>query len=494
MLMYGRNDLVALFNVMASFLAIISESRYTQEQLYISLEREALDKEYSTRMDLLFAKTPGGFLRGLKKLLKETTRETTERRACIAYVVCLWLDKHYTYDFNEGKISLYPLVPLGSGKPEVVGPLNNNFRKTKISINPIFCINRKITNRAAWKGINCDLINVAYYEWDGTKTVKNIILPETDLNSKFGKLVVAYAPLTADNTLLDADVFDGYVNEGMRCKGANLKLKADLSLLGKRIYADLISASKYGADVLFMPEMMGTEELCGKNREVIDFIKQASLKAAEEGVKLPAIIVLPSYWNNGSNSATIVSSVGRVLGVQEKYVPFVYFKGRWTEALKERKTKEMLIIHVPYRESLSIIICSEYLKDFTHNWSDVLCHSLGVNHIIVPSYSFGEAAFIKMLTQLNVTGSSVSWGNCCAANESKVKILGGRSIAECDTVEYYKICKCNKAECKAKSCVFVENVNSDEHLSEDKKQGIGIKHIVNEVEINEDEEGGLSEE
>lgn len=497
MITYEREELVAVFNVMASFLAMIRESGFTQEQLFIASERMVLERTYSNYLKSLFTRTPSGFIRGLRIMLKDVSGEEKARRACIAYVVSLWLDKHFTYNSSgKNKISLTPLVPLGSGKQVEIGHLNSNFRSTGIWINPKFLKNRKITNRAAWMGINCDLINVAYCVWDGTRNVKNIIFSGTDLITRSKKSVVAFAPLTANEKMIDVDIFDGFVYGGMKCKGGKPKLKTDMPELLNRIEADLISVSKRGTEILFMPEMLGTKELCGKNDNNIAFIRQASIRAAADGLKFPSIIILPSFWDKGSNSATIVSSVGKVLGVQEKYVPFAYFKDEWIEALKEKKIKEMLIIHIPNKESISVIICSAYLKDFTDNWSDVLCRSLGVNHIIVPSYSFGEDAFIKMLSHFRTTGTSISWGNCCGANKSRIKKIGGHLIAELDEVDFYKTCMCDKENCKAKSCVFIETVN---FLSDDKKkankkavqkgkiQKHSIKHIVNNKVINEDE-------
>jgi len=494
--MFYKSDLIALFDIMALFLEIISNSGFTEEQFSMSSKSASIKTKYTNHLGELFdnARSAKIFIKEMRALYEDVKREEEEDRPFIAFVICIWLDKHFTYDNNDKMISLSTLVKLAAEQVVVLGQLNSNYKKTKIWINPklpVHTIHKEgthnstdeVTNRSSWTGINCDLHNVAYFEWDGSLNVKNIIVSDVDFQDPTGQFfTVAFSPLSSEKDLVGYDLID-IDYEGVKAKGAVLKLKKDFSFFSERLEADLISAAKQGVDVFFMPEMLGTKELCGKEGTgTIDFIEQVSNKAKMLGLKLPSIIVLPSYWESGSNSATIVSNTGVVLGVQEKHIPFAFYEKGWVEALDKRTTKEMIIIHIRNAERLAIIICSEYLKDYIYNWSDVLCRSLGVTHILVPSYSFGESAFIEHLSYLRETGTSVTWGNCCGAIKSPNKGIGACSIAELNEDDVFgSKCKCLKTKCNGvKSCLFLERLTLNRTLSKTarhNKEHI-LKHII----------------
>lgn len=198
----------------------------------------------------------------------------------------------------------------------------------------------------------------------------------------------------------------------------------------------------------------------GKGKEYVEWVKKASKRLIEKDKHVPAMTVLPSYWHNRNNSATIVFNNGLVLGVQQKYEPFVSRVDSRMEALDCCDQKDMTIIHIPGVHRMAVIICSEYLADQQTKWSDILCRCLGVSMILVPSFSGGEQAFFNSLNRYAEYGTIVVWGNCCGAGNSGSKGIGGCSIASLSIQDRFGMkCKCHNSCDRSSSCIFRERLS-----------------------------------
>jgi len=466
--MFYEDDVRLLVNIFAEFLSIVESDNLTEEQYTITPDFEVIDEKYGSLLDSLFMLEPNDFLYRLSGLVTEIKKLPIYERPCAAYVCSLWLDQHLSYQSEEDKVSLYPICPINQAKPVVVYSLNSNCEETGIWINPKLKIHQTVdeitgeprssmVNRSAFMGINSDLHNVSYTKWDG-KRIKNVIVPESALKDKEGRfLKIAFAPMTSERNLIDKENVE-IVYKGRPASAVNLKLNKDFSFFSKRLVADWTWAARKGADIIFMPEMLGTLESCGRDKAQIDWVHEAARLLDEEEVDLPAITVLPSCWDDHSNSVTIVSGRGNVLGIQEKHVPYKNRDNR-IEALRENVEKEITIIHIPNVHRMAVLICSEYLMDNTDNWSDLLCRSLGITLILVPSFSPGEQAFYKSLSRYREYGVSVVWGNCCGAVREDNMGIGGCCIAELNIEEFFgDICRCSHSCKNVDSCIFMQSI------------------------------------
>lgn len=444
--------------------------------------------DYKQQLDDMFSKDTSVFLSGLSEMVQQIREDSNvTKRTIKAYSVSVWIDAHLSYqaEIEKNTISLYPLCKINQTSPFIMDSLNSNYDQTHIWINPKLPIRKTYDEgrgeerpnvlSSSLKGINGDLINISYFHYDGTFRVKNVVISDTSLFDEGRKdLTIAFAPITSEKGLINkTEVTIKYNNRDT--SAVELSLKYGFEHFSERLKNDWILAAKNKADILFMPEMLGTEESHGLNRNSIEWVEDLSCNLLSESADVPAMTVLPSRWFKRHNSATIVSGNGKVMGVQDKYEPYINRTDYKMEALSEQQEKTMIVFHIPNVHRIAVIICSEYLADVHVKWSDILCRCLGVSLILVPSFSPGEQDFYAALDRYREFDTTIVWGNCCGAGKSETKGIGGCSIAgvnENDT--FGAVCKCDHSCSNVKSCVFAEKlslqitkskikIHSDEH-------------------------------
>lgn len=448
-----------------------------------------------------FVKDINGFVQNVKSI------SNANKRFSFAFEICLWIDEHVSYlsedEIDDTMISLLPICNISGGEPIVISSLNSNVEESKIWINPKFPIRpsvdtdvdeeRNIANRNVFEKMNNVLKNFSYYSYgDGTRRVKNIIVSKDTISEYTDDdfLTVAFSPITSREHIIDPKPVPltsyGIDYDAMSCE---LKKSEEPGIL-MRTERDWIQAGKCKVDILFMPELLGTKESCGLGIEGkrIKWVRDLYKRVIKEGYS-PMLTILPSHWENRRNTATIVSHNGKVLGVQEKYEPYVRMKShdrsQAKEALRYCNQKETIVIHVPYVHRIAVLICSEFLVDSEVHWSQFLCACLAVSLLIVPSYSGGEKDFVNKLAAYKEYGTTVVWGNCCGAgpmctdeNDVKVQIkkknrnIGGFGVAgEMSNKVFGPECSCNH-NCDGNgimSCSFVVSIPLRQRIGRDSK-------------------------
>lgn len=219
-----------------------------------------------------------------------------------------------------------------------------------------------------------------------------------------------------------------------------------------RLKKGLELACENEVDIVFAPEMLGTEHTEQKSGKYNMYIRNIYSDMVSEGLKPPFMTVMPSYWNKGVNSAAIVWRDGHILGRQRKYTPYIDFESCSVEKIKKEEPKEMYIIHVYGVHRIAISICAEFIDSFNSN---LICGQLGATLIIVPSFSHGERDFVNSLATLFPYGTSVIWGDCCGAVIHTPKIIGGCSIVGLNEVHKMgECCHCSYTCAGCSGCLF----------------------------------------
>lgn len=387
-----------------------------------------------------------------------------------AYHLCMWLDDMITYEDVAGrKLSIYNLVPLRAFSYVAIDTLNDNCTETGICIHPKLPIfksfsimddgtekEKTMSCRDAFTGMNGELRKISYCKWSSEYIVHNVIIPyeyvEKDERSAKGNLRIGFIPISDKTDLIVPDykiVKDGkyqmnkmYIDHPRHEEVIHTRLRHGFEL-----------ACRNKADIVFSPEMLGTDQTEKQQGNYNEFVRQVYDEAVMNDHKPPMITVVPTRWCRGINSASIVYRDGRILGRQKKYTPYINFKCCSAEGLRPEKTKELYLIHVYGVHRIAISICAEFIDGFDSNF---ICGQLGATLVIVPSFSHGERDFVNQLGTLFPYGTSVVWGDCCGAVVHSPKIIGGCSLIGAN--EIHKMgdnCKCKFSCDGSKGCLFL---------------------------------------
>jgi hypothetical protein len=152
-------------------------------------------------------------------------------------------------------------------------------------------------------------------------------------------------------------------------------------------------------------------------------------------------------------------------------------------ALRDYNQREYLIIHIPNVHRIAILICAEFLSDNETKWSDILCRSLGVSFLIVPSYSTGEQDFLNQIGNYVNVDTTVIWGNCCGAIKSNHKSIGAFSKPGENSNEIFNRNACSGSCDGVNACIFLAKFPVKRLVFKEIKNNRNtVKHIVDRKE------------
>ena len=231
----------------------------------------------------------------------------------------------------------------------------------------------------------------------------------------------------------------------------------DNELIWKKI--ELSAHNK--SDIILFPEMLGTPTL----EEYIS-TKLKGLSESERA-NYPSMIILPSFWNKGKNSVSILDRHGNVLCRQLKQNPF-RIEANGQGYLENIKSSNVVnIFHFEGIGRIAILICKDFL---TTKYMEQLMRCFKLTLIIVPSFSTGSYDFLRSFDLCAHDDCNVIWINTCAAmekgKESNFENIGyiRKRISRTDD-EAQMLCKmpaCQNAfvhKCQ-KDCIFIEKINA----------------------------------
>lgn len=454
-------------NKMASLLEILEISPIPIAEYSAVTDTQGLSLKTTEQLDAAIHQGIDVVLTVIDKLLNDIKQSQDVKRFVQAYTLVLWMDIHISYgpSADKGLVSLWPLLPFSGNEPKTIGALNDNYRETGIWINPRYAIihgacdngsrERALFNRDAFRRMNSRLKNCCYIRWDERIRISNIVIPFSNDKLPQGEnLKIAFSPITDNPDPLNLRSVEMEHN-GVLLRGMEISGLKDEKKIYKRFIASWQRACIVGAHIYFGPEMLGSEEMYKQNNDDLEFIVSISDAAMRMGLRPPLLTVMPSLWRNGLNTSLLAYQDGHILGKQKKNIPFVSASEGFIEALKIEEIREFTIIHLPGLYRIAVLLCAEFLPQADCDSVDMLCHDLGVNLIIVPSYSKGEQDFMNSLPSVRPYGTNVVWGDCCGAVKFKPRIIGGCAIAGTDYVgRMGSVCQCNN-ECKEGwGCLF----------------------------------------
>ncbi len=461
---------INLLSIALSVLYEFGDDHFTD---LFSLENfEEEETEYETLLDDEWNGDLAKFNFFLEKIVNNLKQSKEQSRFIKAYTIAKWLDDMFTYlkpSKAVGKISLWELCGVNDTTYTEVGALNSNFCETKVWINPKFPIRtaydvvdsqrpKRLANRDSFFELNGILKNYSYFRWDGTRTIKNIIISDEAILDKGNDCIaVAFAPV------IDRKAFDTKKvilnRRGYSISAEEITLKDEvIAILDERIIDDWRLACSEGADVVFMPEILGTSRVDGSNPKNVEWIPEQCKEQMKKDVNVPSITLWPSVWTNRENGITITHSDGSVMGIQYKYIPYSNTREHTQEALRDYRERENIIIHIPNVHRISVLICSEFLADSESGWSEVLCRCLGVSLLLVPSYTPGEQDFLNKIMEYLNTDTTIMWGNCCGAAKNVNKCCGAYSKSGRNTMEIFTGGDCGGKCDGVKACIFMVRI------------------------------------
>lgn len=225
------------------------------------------------------------------------------------------------------------------------------------------------------------------------------------------------------------------------------------------VWQKICDAADEQADIVVFPEMLG-------NRRMESFVSGRLEELPEaEREKMPSLIVLPSYWYKGKNTASVLDKYGNVLCRQNKQNPF-RFEYDGVGCLEGIYTSFMVnIFHYEGIGRFAILICKDFL---TTKYLEQLMRCFKLTLILVPSFSTGSYDFVQSFDLCAHDDCNVVWINTCAAmekgKESNFEYVGyvRKRIARSDD-ESQKLCHMKSCEglrngtCR-RDCLYIEDI------------------------------------
>ena len=503
-------NLIQIFDIIARALSVLHQTEEEHFSEFYSINGfDSINTDTDNVLDRIWSKDVVLLVHELEPIVADLEREQDQSRFVKAYSIVKWFDGKFSFltrekDKNENDeeenpaesddyISLWELMDLNENDCLRIGALNKNYRETGIWINPKLPIRkayranepktseneRAVGNRDAFYGINNKLENMSYFKWNGKYKIQNIIMPDDNLASADAVLKVAFAPLTSKKHAIKSDSVT-ITRYGLEKKGDYIYLGVSEDEINDRMVNDWKFAIRNNVDIVFMPEALGTERTSGEGKDSKNWffdLYQENMKIV--GLRPPLITIWPSYWHDGENGTAITYNDGDVVGIQKKHFPYINQKNRSEEALKEYDEIEYIVIHVPNALRIAVLICSEFLMDQEARWSELLCGSIGVTLLIIPSYSPGEQDFLNKITRYTDLGTMVIWGNCCGAAVAENRAIGACSHPGTNSMEIFRRKYVCEGTCKnVKSCIFTVDIPLSISVYKQVVQAVRTDHLI----------------
>lgn len=342
----------------------------------------------------------------------------------------------------------------GTAKGKYVAPyfsaLNINVEETGILVLPDFRIptenddvNEEAKEISRMSGLNDILHSLSFLKTEELSDgfcINNVIL---DPGRSFEQMSIAFTPTTNKAKTEAFSVGEKVIEQEE--SGHKFVYMGEITLQNKEDSTEnylkcLEYSRKQKIDILVGTEMFGTEALCRTGASGVN-----PLFVDDENRNSPFLIVTPSLWKDSSNSLSVFTSRGELIGKQYKQYPYAW-KGEQSEHLAD-VPREILLIHIKGLGKVAFPICFDLLNA---NYRDLLIHKLKTDFLICISYSSVSTDFEMKVMEAVSVGSYAFWFNSCSAIRGKEdEYIGYVAIPSkhpSETVQKIVPCDC-EADC-----------------------------------------------
>ena len=177
-----------------------------------------------------------------------------------------------------------------------------------------------------------------------------------------------------------------------------------------RIRATVLEAGRQQADILIFPEMLGDSYSTGSEFFYHDIKKTL----AEQGVPLPSLILLPTWWHAQRNELLVRDAGGVLLCRQQKQTRYVFEARDGRQYAEDLQDPEPVIhmVHIPGVGRFAFPICRDFLDT---QYIGLLLQTLRATFLLCPSYSPKKTQFDLTAPGARQYGCYTVWCNTCAA-------------------------------------------------------------------------------
>lgn len=211
------------------------------------------------------------------------------------------------------------------------------------------------------------------------------------------KLRIGFSPLASENCI--------QIKE-FSCLGERKFQARCVRNYGDRLCAALRRAEEKGIDILFFPEMLGTQSA---QQQVQRYLREEWIAT---GRRYPDLVILPTIWKDRKNVAVVLDQKGDVIFKQEKQYP--YFLERENGELREDidPNRKINVLHCEGLGRMMILICKDFLE---MDHLNRLLKWIRPTILFIPSFSTGFYDFENMANLCKPYDCHVFWINSCAA-------------------------------------------------------------------------------
>lgn len=324
------------------------------------------------------------------------------------------------------------------------GYLNGNWKKCKTGLLPRCGCRWERHHRGSQLYNRIDnflqnILIVDYRLWEGW-SIMHYFLPISLLAKadEEKKLSVAFSPYkTEDDFVLNKYIENDEQKFAVQYTG---NPEADVEKVKKIIEL----AAENSVSIIIFPEMLGNTVM---EEAIADYLMEP---VWQERGDPPALILLPTVWNNHTNTASLLDGTGTVICRQCKQYPYILPDGYEEDIYPDRT---VYLIHGQGIGRIAIMICRDFL---TVDYLSRVLSGLKTTLLLVPSYSTGDHDFEQVSGRLLSEDCCVIWTNACSVmkkqtGKRKMGMVLQAGKARLEIGERYKeyICpgNCDSPEC-----------------------------------------------
>lgn len=191
----------------------------------------------------------------------------------------------------------------------------------------------------------------------------------------------------------------------------------------RRLRANFIAACRGKADILCLPEMLGSAQLFSPGKDYSENISQWIREAEIEGNPAPYLTIGPTWWHENRNELPVLSNTGEYLMKQSKQHSYLYLPEEKSGPCSAKKNQAYLedlqntdrtvhLLHIPGLGRMAFPICIDMLQA---DYMELLAKKLFCNVLICPAYTPGKTQFAMAAPAYRPYGCFVLWINSCSA-------------------------------------------------------------------------------